>query len=259
MIFQASKELGDINYSCTDPDIGQNLTLSITSGTHMTYFSLSSQSDSLSIISYALDWDLENETLPTNTTLTLTCDDGNGLFDSATIDLFMEAVNEFPPDLDTSSAELEINASTSVIDILLTVAATDLDYGDDGIFFFNVLGVGEGSKYFVMTTNGELKLKDYIEWNYNYTFSFTIEVTDEEKSGDYLTSYVDIIVHYVAAPPEDPEIITYCLTCTTEGIVIVAVLGLEACFLIGMIVHITVRCRAWELCTGRSRAIYDTE
>ena len=250
--------MGSISYSCTDPDIGQTLTLSITFGTHMAYFSLSTQSESISVLSYDLDWDLENGTLPTNTTLTLTCDDGNGLSDSTIIDIFIEPVNEFSPDLDRSSAELEINSSTSVIDTLLTVTATDRDYGDDGIFYFNVLGVGDGSKYFVMTDNGELKLKDYIEWNYNYTFSFTIEVTDEEKSGDYLTSYVDVIVHYVAPAAEYPERITHCITCTTEGKVIVAALCLEACILIVLVAHIIVRCRAWELCTGRSRAVYDT-
>ena len=224
----------------------------------MNFFLLTTPAGSSSAtLSYSSDWDLESGSLPTNTTVTLTCDDGSGLSDSATLDIIIEPVNEFPPEVDISSAELSINSSTRADEPLLSLNVSDKDYGDDGVFYFDVVGLGMGNEYFLMTDRGELKLKKYIYWNYNYTFSFTVDVKDENMSGNYLTSYVEVTVYYVATPQEYPEKISYCITCTTEGKLIVSALCLEACILIGIVCHIIVRCRAWELCTGRSSKIHD--
>ena len=51
---------------------------------------------------------------------------------------------------------------------------TDKDYGDDGNFTYEVIGVGWGQKYFTMTQSGQLRLKQQMTLSRDKDFEFTI-------------------------------------------------------------------------------------
>ncbi|KAL4229798.1 hypothetical protein ACF0H5_010189 [Mactra antiquata] len=236
-----------IPFTCTDPDNGQNMTLSITSGTHASYFTL----NNTSTLSFIQDWDFESGSLPESTTLQLTCDDGNGLSDVAHIVVNINRVNEFAPDLTyTDNVNITIYNNQTLLDSLLTVSATDSDYGDDGVFNFQIIGDGIGVQYFTLRGSADVQnlyISNYITWNYNYTFVFTVEVSDGETEA--LTSSFNVTVTYIAPayvlPTKPPR---KCLLCTTTGIALVALLCSESFLILIMTCHVFKRMRIWEIC-----------
>lgn len=69
----------------------------------------------------------------------------------------------------------QIDSETSVIDDLAKLTATDQDFGDDDSFEFAIAGLGLGARYFVMTNEGKLRIKNVMEFDQNKEFKFTIQ------------------------------------------------------------------------------------
>ncbi|XP_053400373.1 protocadherin-like protein [Mercenaria mercenaria] len=233
-------------FTCTDVDVGQTTSLAITSGTDMSYFSLDS---STGVMTFAQNWDFENGVVPPQTTsLEITCDDGNGLSDAGTIVVNIAAVNEFSPSLSTTAEDITIYSNQTLIDPLFTVTATDNDYGDDGLFDFSIIGEGKGSKYFTISSTGQLFISDYIDWNYDYTFEFTIKVSDGESNPR--ASHVNVIVRYITS--FEPTIPTKerarCILCTNIGKAVVSSLCVEAVIILLLFIHMCCRMKPYRVC-----------
>ena len=90
--------------------------------------------------------------------LQVVCSDTAGLTSTANLAVSVSAVNEFSPVISAPVTSVDINATTSITEALLSVTATDADYGDDGVFSYSILGLGDGKNIFLMTSAGELKL-----------------------------------------------------------------------------------------------------
>lgn len=237
--------MATLTYTCTDVDRGQTMNLSITSGSQMSYFSLEPSSG---VITYAQDWDFENAVVPPQTTtLEITCDDGNGLSDSLDIVINISPVNEFNPVLSLTTADIIIYNNQTLIDPLFVVTATDNDYGDDDSFDFSVVGTGKGSRDFRMSSTGQLLLKNYIDWKYNYTWEFTLIVSDGESKPRW--SYVRVTVRYIAPDPVIPtKEKARCILCTGIGKAVVGTLCAEAFIILLFIMHCCCRMNACEVC-----------
>ena len=73
---------------------------------------------------------------------------------------------------------LQVTSETGVTEILDKITSvSDADYGDDGSFVYDIVGIPDvsfGKKYFTVTDNGELRVRKPIELNYDIDFEFTI-------------------------------------------------------------------------------------
>ena len=71
-----------------------------------------------------------------------------------------------------------MTSETEVTEILDKITSvSDADYGDDGSFVYDIVGIPDvsyGKKYFTVTDNGELRVRKPIELNYDIDFEFTI-------------------------------------------------------------------------------------
>ncbi|XP_060589499.1 uncharacterized protein LOC132744737 isoform X2 [Ruditapes philippinarum] len=242
----AGYTVATLQYSCTDVDNGQTMTISLSSGTYIAYFTLD---PATGIITYAQDWDFENGVVPPQTTsLEITCDDGNGLSSTGNIVINIALVNEFSPVLSTTSEDIIIYSNQTLIDPLFTVTATDSDFGDDGVFEYSILGVGKGSKYFTISSAGSLFISNYIDWRYNATFEFTVRVSDGENDPKY--AHVNVNVTYLTSfeIPIPTKEKAKCILCTNIGVTVVSILCVEGFLCLLFFIQICVRMRAYEIC-----------
>ena len=210
----------------------------------MSYFSLDSATGQLT---FAQNWDFESVTLPISTVLVLTCSDGVGLTDSGTLTVSVSPVNEFAPVPSITEIEIIIYSTQRIQDAMLSVSATDADVYGSGQLTYGIAGTGEGSQYFMVSSTGSVYLSNYISWDYNYTFQFTVEISDNETSPK--AGFVNVTVHYIA--PEIDTTVTYptkCMTCSTEGTLVVVVLGIGGGIVFLLLIHAMVRTKIWTLC-----------
>ena len=197
-------------------------------------------------LTLAMDWDFESNSLPEIITLGITCSDGAGLSDSGTFTVAISPLNEFAPILNITEVELTIYTNQTLQDSLFSVGANDSDYNDNGQFQYAIAGNGIGKQYFTMSNQGQLFLSNYLSWNYNYTFRFTVEVSDGEPSP--LTASVNVIIMYIAPEAAVPTGKSKCLLCTTEGVLVISVISIGGFLVLVFLLHACIRTRAWTLC-----------
>ena len=61
-----------------------------------------------------------------------------------------------------------------MVDDLAWITASDTDFGDDDKFIYDIVGLGEGDTYFLMTYTGRLRIRSPIQLDYDRIFEFTI-------------------------------------------------------------------------------------
>ena len=61
-----------------------------------------------------------------------------------------------------------------MVDDLAWITASDTDFGDDDTFIYDIVGLGEGDTYFLMTDTGRLRIRSPIQLDYDRIFEFTI-------------------------------------------------------------------------------------
>ena len=64
-----------------------------------------------------------------------------------------------------------------MVDDLAWITASDTDFGDDDTFIYDIVGLGEGDSYFLMTDTGRLRIRSPIQLDYDRIFKFTISGT----------------------------------------------------------------------------------
>ena len=95
----------------------------------------------------------------------------------------------------------QLNSTSPLTEVLLTVRASDVDIQDDNDFEFSILGKGLGYKYFRMVSaaskkrtasinTAQLKLARALDFSNDKTFLFTIKVACYLK---FHVSYISIL------------------------------------------------------------------
>ncbi|KAK3602899.1 hypothetical protein CHS0354_018765 [Potamilus streckersoni] len=234
---KAGTVVGTLSIHCSDPDSADTLQFSI-SGPHQAYFNINSTTKKLTL---AQEWDLESGQ-GTSAYLTVYCVDPSGLQASTNLNLNITPVNEFAPVLSVSTAEIYVTDQTLTTEILLTITATDQDFGDDNSFRFYVLGFGFGAQYFIMKSYGnlsQLSLLQQIRLDYVVNRTITLIVSDNDTS--HLDSSVAVKIYYTPTSYKQKTSSYYCTLCTAEGIVAVGILALEGIIIFIILCHIVIK------------------
>lgn len=237
--------LPELGLNCTDID-GDDVSMTILSGYNKDFFSLDSTTGELTL---AKVWDLESNILE-STTLILQCADPGGLTSTTAVDIRVIDVNEFKPYCSRTYIEsdpLVITPATKLSTTLMTIQCTDLDRDDNGDFKSDALGKGVASKYFravqrssrkraAGTSYTDIKLKQTIDYKNDKAFEVSFEISDGESSS--LFTGITIAVNFTAGDPDaKTKESKKCLTCTTNGQVIIAVLAVELAVIALFVVH----------------------
>ncbi|XP_060606303.1 cadherin-12-like [Ruditapes philippinarum] len=224
----AGTELSDPELSCTDID-GDTTQYAIQSGLYNDYFSIDSKNGRIALVKV---WDLEDSstTLPSSTSLIISCTDLGGLSSTTAITVNVQDVNDHAPVLliDANySQPIAINASTNLNTNLMTFSASDLDFSDDNNFGFEIMSEGVGAEYFQIVKSGPataiLRLKKNADFTNDQVFPITINVSDGETMPLFDGETISVI--FTAGDPDaDKSKPKDCFTCTTTGITLLIVL-----------------------------------
>ncbi|WAR25379.1 FAT2-like protein [Mya arenaria] len=245
----------DFGLQCLDEDHEEALTFSIIGGNHMDYFVLNTTNRKIYL---AKEWDLEgSDNLPSTDSLTVQCEDAGGLSSTVELTFNIVDVNEHPPSVactlpngntcpsTLSEMKFELKSDSSITDSLLTVTCAEPDGCN-----FDCVGNGLCKKYFRLVpkttrkrstgaSSADLKLKQELDFNYNKEFVITIKISDLNDPPKF--TGVSLLINYTATPPSPtPAVTSNCVTCSSQGRVLVGVLTVE-CIIAGLLVlHLTL-------------------
>ncbi|XP_052779443.1 protocadherin Fat 4-like isoform X2 [Mya arenaria] len=240
----------DFGLQCLDEDHEEALTFSIIGGNHMDYFVLNTTNRKIYL---AKEWDLEgSDNLPSTDSLTVQCEDAGGLSSTVELTFNIVDVNEHPPSVactlpngntcpsTLSEMKFELKSDSSITDSLLTVTCAEPDGCN-----FDCVGNGLCKKYFRLVpkttrkrstgaSSADLKLKQELDFNYNKEFVITIKISDLNDPPKF--TGVSLLINYTATPPSPtPAVTSNCVTCSSQGRVLVGVLTVE-CIIAGLLV-----------------------
>jgi uncharacterized protein YqfB (UPF0267 family) len=157
----------------TDPDVGDNLSYTLTAGNDLNAFAMSNAG----VITIADSSQLDFETNPTFSLTVQVMDDGTGTLSStATISINLSQVNEAPV-IAGQTFTLPENSLDGIT--VGTVTATDPDIGDNLSY---IITAGNGLNVFAIDSEtGVITVADSTQLNFEGTptFSLTVQVTDD--------------------------------------------------------------------------------
>ena len=180
--------------TATDPDVGDNLSYTITAGNDLNAFAISNSGVLTVADSSQLDFE-------TNSTFSLTVqvmDDGTGtLNNTATISINLSQVNEAPV-ITSQTFTLPENSLNGIT--VGTVSATDPDVGDNLSY---TITAGNDLNAFAMSNAGVLTVADssQLDFETNSTFSLTVQVMDDGTGTLSSTATVSIKLSSVNEAP----------------------------------------------------------
>ena len=209
--FDTSTEF--IRFMCTDSDTGVNgdLTFEISSGNDANTFTLTRVNPQVVAVSLRSMLDFE---AVSQYELTIQCSDGGtpSLSDSATLEIVVSGVNEYPPTISGVPYVFQINETAAPGSLVGRVSAFDLDDGEDGVFVYEIEPLLQ-SAYFTVNNNGEVRTTGLpLNASLTQLLQFQLVVTDTGGAQD--NAIVTVEVEDVNTPPIFSEFGTYFVTLT---------------------------------------------
>ena len=156
--------------SATDPDSGDTLTYSLQRG-DASSFSIDSATGQISV-NDALDYETKNS----YTDLAVRATDSAGSIGAILVTVNVTDVNEAPTFTDGSTISRSVAENTgSGQDIGSAVAATDPDTDDTLVYS---LGGDDATSFSIVSTSGQLRTKETLDYETKTSYSVTITVSD---------------------------------------------------------------------------------
>lgn len=181
----------------TDPDAGQTLTYTITSGNTGNNFTLDPATGVLSVSAGA---NFDYETTPGYTfTVTVTDNGSPALFGSAVVIIGLSNGNDAP--IITAGQSFFIAENSPVATVIGTVDAHDPDAGQT--LTYSILSGNSSGAFAINPLTGVLSIADAAQFDYETkkSFSLTVKVTDNGTPALAVSSPVTVFVTNVNEPP----------------------------------------------------------
>ncbi|KAK3597662.1 hypothetical protein CHS0354_040033 [Potamilus streckersoni] len=137
-------------FNVTDQDVLDANTYSLDCGSLNRYLVISSLTGS---ITFAADYDLDNNTLLTTSIVCIiVATDNGGLSGTATVSITINYVNEYPPTFPNELYSFTTPNTSAIGRVVCVVQATDADAGPDGVATYSISG--NLSEYFRISNTG---------------------------------------------------------------------------------------------------------
>lgn len=174
------------NFIVTDPDAGDSLTYSITSGDPWNRFTINPTSGALQ---FAVRYDIDDGRMPEEVNLTITVTDNGGLSASTIIQVTFTDSNDNRPYFTSDTYEANIPNDYPIRASVLSVSAVDIDVTYSDIQYSLIDG---DLQYFDIKDDGWIYLAKSVAVFYNYTtLSVRVQVV---SSGHYTYCWAYILV-----------------------------------------------------------------
>ncbi|XP_061176116.1 protocadherin Fat 1-like isoform X2 [Saccostrea echinata] len=181
------------NFLVRDYDGAASYSLSFAAGNNSNRFSIDASSG---IISFAVDYDIDNSAMPSNVILTVVCTDSTSTTGTSKVEITITDVNDNAPSFAQSTYTITVDQYDTAGSLMGTIAPTDPDTGVNGEF--SCSGSSSASSatthysigadcgvYLLSSPSGSLA--------YGTISRFTITAVDKGSPALTGTTYVDII------------------------------------------------------------------
>ena len=111
------------------------------------------------------------------------------------VDIVIQDVNDHPPVFNTTTYTTYVREDAMESTVILRVAATDLDIGTNGqvVYRFSSKTANDyGSLFMLNNATGELSVKGALD--YEQTKQYTLQVTAQDKDGEWLPAEAKVLV-----------------------------------------------------------------
>jgi hypothetical protein len=122
---------------CRDQDADDTIHYRINTGDDLQHFEINDTSGQLT---FAVDYDIDEDNMPSTVLLELSCVDSGGLSGTTTVTVHITDRNDNCPVFTESHYTIEVNSSMPMDVQLLTLNATDADSDQNGAVSYSVLG-----------------------------------------------------------------------------------------------------------------------
>lgn len=181
----------------TDPDVGQPLTYSITSGNTGGAFAINPTTGEITVANSAL---LNFETTPSFSLVVSITDDGTpGLTASATVTISLQNANDAPLFVNKSFTLNENSANATVVG---TITATDADPGQS--LTYAIISGNTNGAFSINATTGQVRVASSAALNFEVTpvFNLVIRATDNGTPSQSSTATATISLANVNEAPQ---------------------------------------------------------
>ncbi|XP_048729056.1 cadherin EGF LAG seven-pass G-type receptor 2-like isoform X2 [Ostrea edulis] len=193
----AEASAGSVNYNpnflVRDYDGAATYSLSFAAGNNSNRFSIDSSSG---IVSFAVNYDIDNNAMPSNVILTVVCTDSTSVTGTAKVEITVTDVNDNAPSFPQTSYSINVDQYTTAGSLVGTIAPTDPDSGVNGEF--SCAGTSTATSattYYSIGADCGVYLLSSPSGNlaYGSISRFTITAVDKGSPALTGTTYVDII------------------------------------------------------------------
>ena len=184
--------------SATDPDEGDTLSYTITSGDDDDRFTIDEETGEITVAA-SLDHETADEF-----TLTVEADDGNGgtVTATVTVTVMVTDVAEAPSFNETGYA-FEVAEDAAVDHVVGTVSATDPDEGDT--LSYTITSGNDDGKFMIDEETGAITVAASLDHETTDEYTLTVEADDGDDNTVTATATVTVMVTDVAEAPSFNE------------------------------------------------------
>ncbi|KAK3087337.1 hypothetical protein FSP39_004813 [Pinctada imbricata] len=247
---------GSVTYNpgfvISDYDGASTYTLSFRTGNNSQRFSIDSSSG---IVTFAVNYDIDGNAMPSNVILTVECSDPSSNTGTAILDITITDVNDNAPTFAQSSYTLTVDQYTSAGTLIGTITPTDADFGTNADFACSgSTSSGTAGTYYSIGSDCGVYLLSSPSGQLSYgTISrFTITAVDNGSPAMTGTTYVDIIYRETTTT-------TVTTTTTTQAynfwddagaVAAFAIAMILACVVLAVLLYMLIRCCYTGACCG---------
>ncbi|KAL3891839.1 hypothetical protein ACJMK2_004084 [Sinanodonta woodiana] len=217
--YEASAGMGsmDPGFIVSDHDNGDTYTLSIqySASVFSNYFKIDSASG---IITFAVDYNVDQGAYPSSGNLNVICTDTGNAMGTATVSVSIYDTNDNAPEFPQIAYVLYPSQYLNPSDVILYLAATDKDSGDNAKITYTWTAQMGGSTYYQLSATGRVYIaRDLSDLSYGQTYQFVVQAIDHGSPALTGTTTIDIIYRQSITTTTTPNTTTVTTTTTTKA------------------------------------------
>ncbi|CAG2193586.1 unnamed protein product [Mytilus edulis] len=134
-----------------DQDIGDSILYRMTNGSGVGYVSVN---ESTGILSFSLDYDSDQSSMPSEININIDIEDNGGLTDTCFVTIYIHDINDNAPVFSSTAYVFTVNSNTPFGSSIGSTVATDIDEGSNSMISYRIDPTSSLNSSFIVSNDG---------------------------------------------------------------------------------------------------------